>query len=446
MNRLAACTLAALLAALATLLVLLPATAEAGRYNPKMHKPEWRYIDEADDEEAEKMLTKLLRTHNSERKALRLVAKLRKGRPYASGLPRRETVEHLCADGKSRQFTYFIPARYSPKKPCGLLVFLHGAVRQPPPGGGHHEADRIGGAVNSLNFIKIGPSTYEGHEWGEAAVRASVGHALDFVKQRYNVDENRVFLAGDSDGGRGTYTLIETEATFYAAAIPVIGSPGGVTRFVNLRNLPWLAINGDKDTIFKVDGVRSSVESMKKFGMDLTWKLIEGGGHDPFFFVKHKGEVCEFIEKHPRVALPLEVDWQVDDTKSGYEAGSPANTFRWIRIDECGNTTSRGAFEDQGGLVRPAFGRVRAKKGDGNRVEVNTHRVKRFTILVSDKMFDLDEEIEIEVNGKPHFRGKIPTDARAALEEARRLNDRHLVFNNRLTIEVDRPSAGARDD
>ena len=31
--------------------------------------------------------------------------------------------------------------------------------------------------------------------------------------------------------------MCETEATYYAAAVPVIGAPGGVTRFANLRNM-----------------------------------------------------------------------------------------------------------------------------------------------------------------------------------------------------------------
>ncbi len=409
----------------------------AANYSPKIQKPEWRYIDEEDDAKAEKLLEKLIKRHKTERKAKSLVKLLRKGRKYMGGLDRSKTIDSPCDDRMSRQFTWHLPKRYSPKRKYGVLVFLHGAISQPAPGGGHHESKSIGKAVDSLSFIKVGPSTYSRHEWGEAAVRKHVHRALDQVKQRFNVDENRVYIAGDSDGGRGTYAIVETEATFFAAAIPVIGSPGGVSRFLNLRNLPFLAINGAKDGLFKIDGVTQSVESMRKTGIDIDFKVIADAGHDPFLFVKEKEAVCAFIKKHPRDPLPKVVEWHIDPEKAGYEKGFPANTFRWIRIDEGGSTASNTTFDDAGTLIRGNFPRIRAEKMDGNLVDVKTRGVKRFTVLLSDEMFDLSAPIMIDVNGKRLFTGIVAPDARAILTETRRFNDRCLIFSNRITVEVD---------
>jgi predicted esterase len=424
---------------LLSLLILgLAPPAPARDYNPKMHKPEWRYIDEEDDAEAEKQLEKLLKRHGTERKAAKLVDLLKKGRPYAGGLDSSKTLEVPCDDGLKRQFTWHLPSRYNPKKPHGVLVFLHGAISQGPPGGGHHESASIGKAVDDLHYIKVGPSTYSRHEWGEPAVRKHIHYALDQVKQRFNVDENRVYIAGDSDGGRGTYAVVETEATFYAAAIPTIGSPGGVTRFLNLRGLPFLAINGAKDGLFKIDGVTQAVESMKKTGIDVDFRVIDDAGHDPFLLVKQKKEVVKFIDEHPRDPLPKLVEWHLDPAKEGYEKGFPANTFRWIRIDEAGSAASNATFDDESGtLLRSNFPRIRAEKAEGNVVAVKTRGVKRFTVLVSDEMFDLEKPIEITVNGKPAFLGPVVPEARAILEEARRFNDRKLVFCNRVTVEVE---------
>jgi len=417
----------------AAVLAALAGGVTAADYSPRMHKPLWRYIDADDDEAAAKLLPKLLKKHGGERKAPRLVRDLRKGRPYAKGLSSSKTISLKCADGLSREFTWYLPSRYSTKKPVGLLVFLHGAISQGPPGGGKHEARNIGKAVDPLRYIKLGPSTYEGHEWGETAVRAHVHNAIEAVKRRFNVDENRIYLAGDSDGGRGAYAIVETEATFLAAAVPVIGSPGSVTRYVNLRGLPFLAINGAKDGLFKIDRVRKSVADMKAAGIDVDFREIAEAGHDPFLFVKKEKDVCAFLAKHVREPLPKTVEWQVDPKK---ETGFPANTFRWIRIDEVGDTPSSGTFDDFAGLISREFGRIRAVSEGGNRVVVDTHRVKKFTILVSDAMFDLAKAIEIVVNGKPAFRAIVATDAEVVLAEARLFNDRHLVFNNRITLDV----------
>lgn len=413
-------------------LAALAAAAAAADYNPRMHKPLWQYVDADDDETAAKLLPKLLKKYEGKRKAPRLVRDLRKGRPYAKGLSSTKTLTFRCPDGLSRQYTWHLPSKYSTKRPTGLLVFLHGAISQPAPGGGAHESRDIGKAVDPLNWIKLGPSTFDRHEWGETAVRAHVRNAIDQVKRRFNIDENRIVIAGDSDGGRGTYALVETEATLFAAAVPVIGSPGGVSRFLNLRGIPFLALNGAKDSLFKIDRVRQSVEQMKAAGISVDFREFADAGHDPFLFVKQGDDVRAFLKKHVRDPLPKIVEWQVDPQK---EKDFPANTFRWIRIDETGETASKGKFDDFAGLITNRFGRIRATV-EGNRVTVDTHRVKRFSILVSDAMFDLEKEIEVVVNGESAHKSVVGTDAKVVLEEVRRFNDRHLVFSNRITLEV----------
>ena len=404
---------------------------------------EWKYVDEADEAAAARLLEPLLAKYDTPKKAEDLLKILRGRRPYPTGLPEQATLEHKCLDGKSRQFTYVLPKKFNPHKPTGVLVFLHGAISQPAPGGGANEAKMFGPAVESLGLIVLAPSTYEKVEWGDPACRELVHFALEHVKRSFNVDENRVYLAGDSDGGRGAYATAETEATFFAAAAPVIGAPGGVSRFGNLRNLPWFAINGGKDSIFHVDEVRQQVEGMKASGIDLEWTLIDDAPHDPYLFLKHKDDICAFFAKHPRDPLPKTVHLEADPSPSGYEGGFPANTMRWVRIEAAGPSEHDAAFDDVGkGLLRGDLARVRASR-DGNRIEIETRGVKSLTVLVSDAMADLSKEVEVRTNGRLSFRGKVASDARVILEEARRFKDRSLVFNARILVEVDAPEPGA---
>ena len=80
----------------------------------------------------------------------------------------------------------------------------------------------------------------------------------------------------------------------------------------------------------------------------------------------------------PRDPLPSVVEWHLDPEKTGYEKGFPADTFRWIRIDEGGTAASNATFDDAGTLIRGNFPRVRAEKQGGNLVKVETKGVKRF--------------------------------------------------------------------
>jgi hypothetical protein len=414
-----------LLRILATIGILV-ATARAG-------PAELAYVNEPDPAKADKLLAPLLAKYKTPGACAGLVKLLRGKRSYPPSRKDRETLEFKCPDGKTRQFTYILPAKYGHARPAGVLFWLHGAIRQPAPGGGAGEAQMFRPAVEDLGLIVVGPSTYDGVEWGDPACRALVMHALDHVRTHFNVDENRVWIAGDSDGGRGTYAIAETFAHFFGAAVPVIGAPGGVNCFLNFRNLPWFAINGGKDSIFKIEHVRESIEGMKAAGIPIEWKLIEDGGHDPRFFLTYKDEVQAFLKKHPREPYPKTVEWCVDPSR---DAGFPADTFRWIRIEEAGDSENGASFDDENGILRGGLPRVHATR-DGNRVAVKTRGVKRVTVLVSDQMLDLKREVEVTVNDRVLFRGVVEPDARAILEEARRMKDRALVFSNRITLDVD---------
>ncbi len=400
---------------------------------PKVRKPaEFDYLDTDDEAEAQSLLEKLVAKYPGDKGALRLREVLSKRRPYPARVPDRFTFAHTGPDGKSREITWVVPHHLNRKKPTGVVVFLHGAVRQPAPGGGANEAGMFAPAFEDLGLIVVGPSTYEGVEWGSPACRDLVEHALRVVKQTFNVDENRVYVAGDSDGGRGTYAMVETEATFFAAAVPVIGAPGGVTRFSNLVNLPFFAINGDKDTIFTIDHVREAVKGMKASGIDLLYKEVAGGGHDPRYFLKFQDEVRTFLSAHPRVPYPDAVHWQLDPSR---ETTFPADTFRWVRIDEAGEGQTTGTFDDAAGsLVRTDLPRLEARRS-GNRIDVTTRGVKRFTILVSPDMLDLTKPIEVVTNGKPSFSDVVVPDTKVLLEEARRFGDRCLLFVQRIAVE-----------
>jgi dienelactone hydrolase len=420
----------------ALLLAALVPVAAAKDALPKVRRSaELAYVDAPDDAEAEERLPKLLAKYDTAKKCEGLLKALRK-RSYPGRVPDRITLEHASTDGKTREFTILAPSKYSRRKPTGVLVFLHGAVSQPAPGGGANEAGLFAPAVKRLGLIVIGPSTYDRVGWDAPACRELVHHALEVVKQHYNVDENRVWLAGDSDGGRGTYAQLETAATFFGAAVPVIGAPGGVTRFLNLKNVPLFAINGETDTTFPVDHVRPLVEGMQALGIDLVYKEIAGQGHDPRFFLKYDDEICDFLEAHPREPFPQTVHWQIDPAREDFGGGFPADTCRWVRILEAGSTASNTTFEDSGTLLRRTFPRIEATFS-GNRIDVKTKGVKRYAVLVSPDMLDLAQEVEVFTNGHASFRGRVEADARAILEEARRFKDRHLLFVNRIEVTVD---------
>ncbi|KAF0246932.1 MAG: hypothetical protein FD180_291 [Planctomycetota bacterium] len=414
--------------------LLLPLLALAGPQPPEID-----YVDEPDEAKAALLLEKLLKKTLTAKDAVRIADTIGKKRLYATGLKDSQTLTFACPDGVSREFTYYLPKKYAPNKAVPVVVWLHGAISQPPPGGGHHESKTFGAAVEELGPIMVGPSTHSKVEWGEPANRALVRHAVDYVKRNFRVDDDRVFLCGDSDGGRGTYAILETLAGTFACAVPVIGSPGGVTRFNNLRNLSLLAINGEKDGLFTIAEVRKDVEGMKASGIDITFVEIAGKGHDPRLFLEQGDAVRKFLAAHTREPFPKTVHWTVDLDEGETAVKFPANTFRWIRIEDAGTSKSQHAFEDASkGLLRAGLPRIEATR-DGNRISVRTNGITKYTVLLAPGMVDFAKPVVIETNGNPSFEGTVVADARTVLEEARRFRDGKLVFHARVTVEVDAP-------
>jgi len=214
--------------------------------------------------------------------------------------------------------------------------------------------------------------------------------------------------------------------------VPVIGAPGGVTRFANLSNLPWFAIKGVDGGLFKIDRVRKSIGAMQASGFDLVFEAVEGRGHDPRIFLTYADKICDFFKAHRRDPFPSRIDWQVPEDA---EPGFPADIMRWIRIEKTG-ACGGGEFDDPAvSLLRRSLPRIAAARKD-NRIDVTTRGVERFSVLVSPEMLDLSRPIEVYTNGKLSHRGLVASDARVILEEARRFHDRKLLFVNRITIEV----------
>jgi hypothetical protein len=131
----------------------------------------------------------------------------------------------------------------------------------------------------------------------------------------------------------------------------------------------------------------------------------------------------------------------VDPSDPDGAARFPANTFRWLRIDEAGPSERNASFEDAG-VVRSGLPRAAATR-EGNRVVVRTSGVRRVTVLASDQMLDFGKDVEVVVNDVVLFRGRVVPDPRVVLEEGRRFLDRALVFSARIALDVDASPVGA---
>jgi poly(3-hydroxybutyrate) depolymerase len=114
-------------------------------------------------------------------------------------------------DGTAQPYTLSIPASYDPAKPTPLYIYLHGMSHYVPDlgwdwTGGADRPGGAGGAGGGRNYIRL-ECFGRGNNSFRWAGETDVLEALASVEQRYNIDTNRIVLAGFSMGGAGSWQI-----------------------------------------------------------------------------------------------------------------------------------------------------------------------------------------------------------------------------------------------
>src|SRR5688572_27623887 len=132
------------------------------------------------------------------------LARIRRGRDYEADVPRGLHVgRHRALDGVEHEYAFIIPKTYDPSRPFQVRFQLHGGIaRARPPAVDRIRTDALAGGVEEIVVFPIG---WVRSLWWSATQVDNLARILDRLKRTYNVDENRVYLTGSSDGGTGVF-------------------------------------------------------------------------------------------------------------------------------------------------------------------------------------------------------------------------------------------------
>jgi pimeloyl-ACP methyl ester carboxylesterase len=197
-------------------------------------------------------------------------------------------------------YRLYIPKNYDPKSPSKFTFILHGGTgnenapferpndhlkNQPAPLPGvvlfEDYADRY-------NYIVLSPNGWtRGPVWGSGPGEQAMLHTLNLVKQRYNIDPQRMFVFGNSAGGAGSMNFVLRHGHLFKAMAPT--APGGSKPYAaDLRgvilDMPTVLTCFAADvTVFYVDQLRNSCQSyaqnLKGAMRNLNVITLENGHH-----------------------------------------------------------------------------------------------------------------------------------------------------------------------
>lgn len=375
---------------------------------------------------------------------------------------------------------YVVPESYTPARPVGLAVVMHGGakgtertmahwyMRPDPKGSG------LGKAFMDVGMIAVGPSApISTKRWERWCLPEADDYVRDVIiefQSRFSIDPDRVFLLGHSMGGFGAYQHVQVQPDRFAAVLVHGGS--WYTAY-------WPVIRGTP--LWIVHGVRDSEPGGRPHYTDIAFSRLAGK-------LLAEQDIVHQVREHPgQHSLPNGMDHirafiagmsevrrdpfqarVVVVTPRGWTAGdmrdAPHNL--WLSIVEAApgsltyDTARHKGAKQFWGMPRENWDNwslehvrqqrpgamVDAVNRGGNRFGVTTRNVRCFTIWLHPRMVDFSKPVQVAVDGSVVFEQRVRSSVATALESYERRRDWGLVYPGRITIPVPQPhSAGPQD-
>ena len=347
-------------------------------------------------------------------------------------------IRNQLLQGKEYSYAVYHPEKGN--KPLPLVIVLHGMG-----GSGDNTATKWAKRLNN-EFIVVCPSYPMGAWWSRPA-EDMVLDLLDHTRAQYNVDDNRIFLAGLSNGAIGVYTIGMFYPDRFAGLIPIAGSitPRFMNFLINLRNTPIYMIQGAHDPIFPIQLSRR----VNKILSDMRYPVVyrehdkKGMAHGGHFLPENEiPDLLEWMKKQKRSLNPSRVRMTRENNHLG--------AINWARLNKGKNLASLELPGPESPKPNNRNGKIATlfveRKGE-NRFEVMGENIVEYDLFFNTDTVDFDKIVTITTQKiqnqnnklvagekKISYQNKIKKDLAVLLYGYKRFRDPHRLYDAKVNI------------
>lgn len=341
---------------------------------------------------------------------------------------------------------YFIKKGEKPEKGYPLFLYMHGSGPKTSEWENGFKLCHSYDDAPSLHFIPQIPNGYgELYRWAIQSKQWAWEKLLRLAFLKNDIDPNRIYFYGISEGGYGSQRLASFYADYLAGAGPMAGGePLKNAPMENLANIAFSLRTGERDYGFGRNYMtytaKMTMDSLQKVHPGLYNHFIEivpGMGHSIDY-----DKTTPWLKQHTRNANPTYFYWEDYDMYGRHRTG-----FYNLKVNE----TSRNNDEE-----RTCY----EVKMSNNKVELNVKNVSyttthamynipmlfkkeyseatkgNVTIYLSEKHFDFKKPIQIVVNGKEVFNGKVKPNLNAMIESCAEFFDPERIFPASVNVDI----------
>ncbi len=394
----------------------------------------------APDVEVENHILNRLREKKVSHESVKTALKNRPiGLGGASGLQRGLKLKH---GGKIYSYALFAPENLSPQSRLPVIVVLHGMGGS---GDGTIEkwVKRLG-----EKFIVVCP-TYPMGAWWSKTAEDIVLRLIRETKEKYPVDQNRIFLSGLSNGAVGAFMIGMNYPDYFAGIVPIAG---GITErlmtfLVNLNNTPVYMIHGAKDPIFPISYLRRVNKILSDMKYPVIFREHQESG------MAHGGHFLPEAEVAPMVAwLSVQERILTPRVIRMTREGNHLDSIFWARISKGKKMAAlqipgpeKENLNIQDGKVATLFATLKT----GNRIEVMGKNLIDYEIYLNSDMIDFSKSVTVlnrqiidkgkelvPGESKVGFNGMVKKDLGILLRSYKKRRDPSLMFDAVLPISL----------
>jgi predicted esterase len=369
-------------------------------------------------------------------------------------------------------FKVFIPGTYNCTVPNPAVLLLHGAVVLSSFKDAFKDTtadeDLFYRFFEANNFIIVrpfadskGPNTdgtklfdwVVNHRNGRVNKNktnptfATLAAVLSKLKEILNIDDNRLYAFGHSDGADGVFALQVYKPSLFAGFIVFNSMLTNIFAYDmylrNTFNRPLYMVHSDLDDLRPIQQTREQVKLLDSLKSPVLYKEYHGYKHFDQHLQKDLPFAFEWMEHISRNPFQNSMQWELSDTSN--------NTCDWLRVLQI--DTSALAFSWHTEINMKTYNKRNGKYYDdpyyslnksalvkasffNNRFDIETSRTKEIELLISPVMVNQENPVVITVNGKELFNKKIIADKDFLLDGFLKSFDRSALWITSINLQI----------